>query len=123
VRPTARDPVVDVCADAEIGREGFIYRLKSGREGTVLVDQVLDCNKDPAYLRDLLLHRLSIEAQERIRESPLSRREVIRRLGTSPAQLYRLLDQTNYRKSIDQMLSLLYVLDCDVDLIVKAKSA
>ena len=38
----------------------------------------------------------------------------LRRQGTSPTQLYRLLDQTNYRKSVDQMLQLLQVLDCDV---------
>ena len=123
LRPSPRDPVVSVCADAEIGYEGFTYRLKSGREDTVLVDQVLDYNKDPDYLRDLLLYKLTVEAQERIAKSTLSRREIIRRLGTSPAQLYRLLDQTNYRKSIDQMLSLLHVLDCDVDLVVKARSA
>ena len=55
--------------------------------------------------------------------SPLSKREVIRRLGTSATQLYRLLDQTNTRKSIDKLLSLLEVLDCEVDLVVRAKSA
>ena len=49
----------------------------------------------------------------------MPKREVIRRLGTSPAQLYRLLDQTNYRKSVDKLLSLLQVLDCDVELIVR----
>ena len=36
---------------------------------------------------------------------------------------YRLLDQTNYRKSMDQVLSLLTVLDCDVDLVVRARTA
>jgi len=62
---------------------------------------------------------LTLEAQERIAESPLSKREIIRRLGTSAAQLYRLLDQTNYRESVDQLLSLLQVLNCDVDLVVR----
>lgn len=47
----------------------------------------------------------------------------VRRLGTSAAQLYRLLDQTNYRKSVDQMLALLQVLNCDVDLVVRTKTA
>ena len=47
----------------------------------------------------------------------------MRRLGTSAAQLYRLLDQTNYRKSIDQVLALLQVLNCDVDLVVRGKTA
>lgn len=42
--------------------------------------------------------------------------EIIRRLGTSTTQLYDLLDQTNYSKSVDQFLSLLQVLDCDVAL-------
>ena len=48
---------------------------------------------------------------------------VIRRLGTSATQFYCLLEQTNYRKSIDQLLSLLQVLDCDVEVVVRAKSA
>jgi len=54
-------------------------------------------------------------------ESPLSKREIIRRLGTSAAQLYRLLDQTNYRKTVDQLVALLQVLNCEVDLIVRRK--
>ena len=71
--------------------------LRSGRTGTVHVEQVLEYNQDPTYLRDLLLYRLTLEAQKRVAESPLSKREIVRRLGTSAAQLYRLLDQTNYR--------------------------
>jgi hypothetical protein len=74
-------------------------------------------------VRDLLLYRLTLEAQKRVAESPLSKREIVRRLGTSAAQLYRLLDQTNYRKSVDQVLALLQVLNCDVDLVVRTKTA
>lgn len=121
--PTAADRVKDAVVDPELGREGFTYVLASGREGTVLADQVLEYNQDPAYMRDLLLYKLTIEAQERIARSPLSRREIIRKLRTSPAQLYRILDQTNYRKSVDQVLALLHVLDCDVDVVVRSKSA
>lgn len=122
-QPTRDDPVRRVFVDEEISREGFTYVLTSGREGTVHIEQVLEYNKDPSYLRDLLLYRLTIEAQKRIDKSPLSRREIIRRLGTSPAQLYRLLDQTNYRKSVDQVVILLQILDCDVDFVVRAKTA
>lgn len=46
----------------------------------------------------------------------------MRRLGTSAAQLYRLLDQTNHRESVDQVLTLLHMLDCDVDLLVRSKT-
>lgn len=121
--PSVDDPIVRMAVDPELGAEGFVYSLASGQEGIVHIEQVLEYNQDPSYLRDLLLYRLTLEAQFQVQESPLSKREIIRRLGTSPAQLYRLLDQTNYKKSIDQMLNLLYVLDCEIDLVVQAKSA
>ena len=122
-RPTKDDPVVQAVVDRELAREGFVYTLESGREGTVHIEQVLEYNQDPAYLRDLLLYKLTLEAQARVEASALSKREIIRRLGTSATQFYRLLDQTNYRKSVDQVLNLLHVLDCNVDLIVRTKSA
>lgn len=87
------------------------------------MEQVLAYNQDPAYLRDQLLYKMTREAQKRIDRSALSKREMIRRLGTSATQFYRLLDQTNYRKSIDQMMRLLHILDCEVDLVVRGKSA
>lgn len=97
--------------------------LESGKEGTVHSEQVLEYNQDPHYLRDTLLYKLTIEAQKRVKASPLSKREIIRRLDTSATQLYRLLDQTNYSKSIDQLLSLLHVLNCEVDLQVRIKAS
>ena len=121
--PTAADPVTRVFVDRELADQAFTYVLRSGREGTVHMEQVLEYNQDPAYLRDALLYGLTIEAQKRVKRSRLSKREIIRRLATSPAQLYRLLDQTNYRKSIDQMLSLLHVLDCEVKLLVRERRA
>jgi len=121
--PTVDDPVRRVAVDKDLAREGFTYVLESGREGTAHVEQVLEYNQDPSYLRDLLLYKLTIAAQKRIEASPLSRREVVRRLGTSASQLYRLLYQTNYVKSVDQLLALLQGLDCDVDFVVRAKSA
>ena len=68
-----------------------------------------------------LLYRLTLEAQKAVEDSPLSKREISRRLRTSPVQLYRLLDSTNYRKSVDKLLFLLQVLDRDVDLVVRGK--
>jgi hypothetical protein len=121
--PTPDDPVTEVAVDDELGREAFTYRLASGQEGSVHIEQVLEYNQDPSYMRNLLLYKLTIEAEKRLEASSLSRREIIRRLGTSPAQFYRLLDPTNYRKSVDKMLVLLHVLECDVDLVVRARSA
>lgn len=122
-QPSVADPITQLFVDKELGREGFTYILESGKEGTVHIEQVLEYNQDPSYLRDALLYKLTLEAQKRIEASSLSKREIIRRLGTSATQLYRLLDQKNYRKSVDQLLSLLHVLDCDIDLLVRTKTA
>jgi hypothetical protein len=117
--PSASDSIREVFVDDELGREAVTYRLTSGLEGSVHADQVLEYYQDPGYMRDLLLYRLTIEAQKCLDASPLSKREIIRRLGTSPAQFYRLLDPTNRRKSVDKVLLLLHVLDCDVDIVVR----
>jgi hypothetical protein len=121
--PTSHNPVTRVYVDKEIGSEGLSYELASGDTGTIHIEQVLEYNNDPHYLRDQLLYKLTLEAQRRVAASPLSKREIIRRLGTSATQFYRLLDQTNYTKSVDQLVSLLQTLDCEVDLLVRAKSA
>ena len=100
----------EVYVDKELGREAFTYVLDSGDEGTVHIDHVLEYNEDPTYLRNLVIYKLILEAQRRVEESPLSKREIIRRLGTSASQFYRILDRTNYRKSLDQLLNLFEVL-------------
>ena len=122
-RPSPVDPIVKVRVDKELASEAVTYVQASGREGTVHIEQVLEYNKDPDFLRDGLLYRLTLEAQKRVAASPLPRREIIRRLGTSATQFYRLMDQTNYSKSLDQLVSLLQILDCEVELVVRPKSA
>lgn len=121
VSPSRENPIAEVYVDKELTNEAFTYELESGDEGTVHIDHVLEYNGDPRYMRDLLLYKLTLEVQKRVADSPLSKRELIRRLGTSAAQFYRLLDQTNYKKSIDQLTALLHILDCEVDLVVKEK--
>ena len=70
-------------------------------------------------MADLTLYRLTTEARERFESSGLSAREVARWLGTSPTQLYRLLDPTNYAKSLKQLLALLYLLGAEVEVEVR----
>jgi hypothetical protein len=105
--PSPRDRLVDVYVDPELSREAFTYRLASGAEGSVHVDSVLDMNADPDYLARLELYRLTLEAKTRLETSGLSVRQAAQRLGTSPPQLYRLLDPTNYSKSARQLLAVL----------------
>lgn len=114
--PTGDDPLLGVVPDPELGSEAFTYQLSSGLEGTIHMDAVLEYNRDPSMLADLAMCRLTLQARERYEESGLSAREVARALRTSTSQLYRLLDPTNYNKSMHQLLALLNHLGYDVEL-------
>ena len=116
--PSAENRVAEVAPDEELGGEGFTYRLQDGQEDTVHLDAVLEYNEDPAYLKDLLLHRLTLEAQAAVDASDLSKRELTRALGTSATQLYRLLDPANHTKSVGQLIALLHLLGRKVDVVV-----
>ena len=122
-RPSSDDAVIQVHPDPELGREAFTYVLKSGEEGSVHMDQVLEYNRDPGYLRDQVVYDLTLEAIRSLEISGLSKRETMRRLGTSAPQLYRLLDPAMRRKSVDQLLRLLAVLGQEVQVKVLSKSA
>jgi hypothetical protein len=119
--PSTSDRVADAYVDPELGREAFTFRLASGAEGSVHIDAVLEYNEDPAYMADLTLYRLTQAARTHFESSGLSTREVARTLGTSPTQLYRLLDPTNSAKSLRQLMALLYLLGCDIDVEVKER--
>lgn len=121
--PDRTDPLAEVFVETDLGKEAFTYRLASGHEGTVHLDQILDYNRDPDHLRDMTVYELTLEAKDRVKRSNLSKREIIRRLGTSATQFYRLLDPANYTKSIGQLISLLEILDCEVELVVRDKTA
>jgi hypothetical protein len=122
-RPTQRNRVTEAYVDPELGSEGVTYVLSSGAEGSVHLDHALEYNEDPRLLSEILMHRMSVEAGKRIAKAGLSRREIARRLGTSAPQLYRLLDPTNSSKSMNQLISLLHVLGCEVDFTIRRRRA
>ena len=122
-RPTAKNRIREAYVDKELGSEAVTYVLESGSEGTVHIDHALEYNQDPSYLAELLIHKLTVEARQRVEQSGLSRRELARRLSTSVPQLYRLLDPANTRKSLGQLVALLHLLDCDVQLVVNPRHA
>ncbi|HBF11795.1 MAG TPA: hypothetical protein DDW49_00130 [Deltaproteobacteria bacterium] len=119
VKPTFANKIKSVFVDQELGREGFTYTFEKGGEQTILMDQVLEYNGDTDYLKNMLLYKLTVKAQKALHSKKISKRELARRLGTSPTHLYRLLDQTFYGKTIDQMVKLLSMLDCPVDVVFK----
>ncbi len=122
-RPTAKNRIREAYVDKELGNEAVTYILESGEEGSVHVDHALEYNEDPRYLADVLVHKLTVEARRRVGRSGLSRRELARRLGTSVPQLYRLLDPANTRKHLGQLIGLLHLLDCEVQLVLGPRRA
>ena len=60
VQPSTKNKIVELNVDKELGGQGFTYVLESGHEGTVHIDHVLEYNRDPKYLRDLLIYKLTI---------------------------------------------------------------
>jgi len=117
--PGARTPVIRVYVDPELGSEAFTYVLADQREGTIHVDHVLEYNEDPHYMWELFVHKLTVEVKKRLKESDVPKREIVRRLRTSPSQLYRLLDEDRASKSLHQIFAILHTLDCDIDLVIK----
>jgi len=122
-RPTTKNRIREAYVDKELGSEAVTYVLESGEEGSVHIDHALEYNEDPSYLAEILIHRLTVEARQRVEGSGLSRRELARRLSTSVPQLYRLLDPANTRKSLGQLVGLLHLLGCDVQLVVSPRRA
>jgi hypothetical protein len=114
-KPNTKDPIKTAYVDAELDGRGVTYVLESGKEGSVHLDAFLEYECDPDFMRDMTLHKLTVEAMKLFKQSGLSKHELIRRLKTSPSQLYRLLDPSNYRKSIDEMLRLISVLGYRLD--------
>lgn len=121
ISPTRSNRVVEAFPDPELGEEAFTFRLESGEEDTIHVDAVLEYNQDPDHLIDLLVHRLTLEARAAVEASGLSKRELIRRLGTSASQFYRLLDPGYPGKSLGQLLALLHFVGRDVDVVPRSR--
>jgi predicted XRE-type DNA-binding protein len=117
-QPEPGNRIEEVFVDKELSNEAITYILDSGDDGSIHVEQILEYNEEPNYMAELLTYKLTLETRKRIETCGLSRRQVAKRLKTSVPQLYRLLDPANSKKSINQLVTLLHVLNCKIDLVV-----
>ncbi len=113
--------VVRAFADPELGLEGFTFETAAGEIGAVHMDNVLHHAGDPRAHFEDILYRLTIEAEDALTGSGISKRAVARRLGTSMSQLSRLLDATNTSKSLEQMIALLAALGRETEIVVRPR--
>lgn len=123
LKPTVKDRIKAAHVDSELDNHAVTYTLESGKEGSVHLDAFLDYNRDPDFMREITLHNLTVAALRHLKTAGLSKQELIRRLKTSPSQLYRLLDPANYQKSVDEMFRLIAVLGYRVDVKVTKEAA
>ena len=119
LKPSIENPIVRAYGDPELGMQGFTYHLVNGQEDTLPANALLEYNGDLSYWRQMTLYKMTLQANDLIKHSHTPKRELCRRLKTSPAHLYRLLDTAFYGKTIDQMLLLLAALDCKVEFAFK----
>lgn len=123
VPPTPDNKIQNIYIDHELADQGVTYTLASGEEGSLIIEQALEYNQDPTYVSKMFLYELTLKAEEYFKKSGLSKREVARRLNTSVPQVYRLLDSNNLKKNISQMIALLNVLNCNVEVVVTERKA
>jgi len=108
LQPTATNKITNILVDPELAREAVTYQLESGEEDSISVDAFLDYNKDADFMIQATLYQLTLTALKLVKSAQLGKREIARKLQTSPAQLYRLLDTTNTKKTLDQMFKLIH---------------
>ncbi len=120
-KPSTRDRFVRYYRDETVGQAALWYVLQSGRQGYLSAEQVLTFYREPSDSKGYVLWTLTTAAIEHMKHTGLSRRQILRRLHTSSAQLDRILDASNVRKSVDGVLALLEVLGYEVEVTVRRK--
>lgn len=123
VPPATDNKAVDIFVDKELAKRAISYVLEDGRGDSVHLDAFLEFNHDPEYDKSIHLHKLTVKANEAFHKSALSKTDIAQRLETSRSQLDRILDTSNYKKSIDEVLKLLNVLGFKLEIKVRKKAS
>lgn len=113
--------IAKAAPDPEQGNTGVEFHLKSGEVGWFHLDHVLAYVGDPEYWRKMTLYNVSLKAQKLFQEKKMSVRGLARAMNTSTAQIYRLLNQANYDKTLDQMFKVIKILGGDVHVDITSK--
>jgi len=120
-KPSVKDRYVRSYGDENLGQRAIWYVLQSGKQGFLTAEQVLTFYREPSDVKGDVLWALTKAAIEHIKNTALSRRQILKRMHTSSAQLDRILDASNVRKTVDGVLALLEVLGYEVEVTVRRK--
>ena len=122
LKPSSTNRIREVAIDRELGKEAFTYTLESGDCDSVHIDHVLHFVNEPEYVHELLRHNLSLTANRLVAEGNVAKKELLRRLKTSPSQLDRLIDPSNTKTSIGRLLTLIVACEGKIDFSVDGES-
>ncbi len=77
----------------------------------------------PDYMRDMLLFQLTVEARSEYRVQAYPNGKSFDAWAHRRRSSTGSIDQTNYAKTVDSMLTLLRILDCEIDVLVRDRTA
>ena len=120
LKPSPGNGIKEAYVDKELAQRCVTFMLKDGQEDSVPIEAFWEYNRDPDYMREIELYKLTTKAISLVKASNLSKRFICRQMGTSLSQLSRLLDPKNQKKTIDQMLRLITILGADFEIKVAA---
>lgn len=92
-----------VWVDKETKGHSLGLRFEDGTEDYMPYDQPLALSKDPEYLLQAHIERLTAVIKATIRERKISKRFLAERLGTSDNQIQRLLNPAILNKNLEQL--------------------
>ena len=121
--PNKDNRISEIFVDPELANRAITYLLEDGQEDSVHMDAFLEFEQDPDHTRDMALHNMTLDALEKFEESDYTKSDLAQMLKTSRSQVNRLLDPSNYDKSLDEVLRLIGALGFEVSFKTKKKAA
>lgn len=115
-KPRTNNKIVKVFPDKEMHNEGITYYLEDGTKDFIHIDVFLHFNKNPEYMKEITLYELTIKLQKQREKLKIPISKLAHRLNTSKKQIDSLLDQTNYKKTMDSMLDLACALGVELEI-------
>ncbi|MEK7396938.1 MAG: hypothetical protein AAB116_08385 [Candidatus Poribacteria bacterium] len=108
-----------VWVDKETRGHSLGLRFDDGKEDYMPYDQPLALTKDPEYLLQTHVERLTAVIKATIKERRISKRFLADQLGTSDNQIQRLLNPTILNKNLEQLYKVATIIGLEFEWHIK----
>ena len=110
-----RQNIESVWVDKETRGMSLGIKLENGQEDFMPYDQPLALAKDPEYLLQTQIERLTATIKQTIAEQKISKRYIAEQLKTSDNQVQRLLNPAILNKNLEQLYKIATLLGLELD--------